>query len=101
MAIDADDYDGSLPPELYHRTEAQRAATRRSQFVLCLAVGGHGKKLRVGKVYRVAKAVRGDGATSLRIVNDKGEVAHYPMGWFVPIALPATAKKALLISAAA
>jgi len=95
MADDANDFDASLPGEMFQRTEAQKAALRRSEFVLCIAVGGHEGKINVGKVYRVAKATKSDGSLWLRIFNEHGKIARYRIVWFVPVAIPALAKQAL------
>lgn len=95
MEDDADDYDGSVPAEIFRKTDAQKAAVRRSEYVLCIAVGGHEGKINVGKVYRVAKPAKSDGARWLRIVNEEDKVARYRIVWFVPVNLPAAAKEAL------
>ena len=100
MATDADDFDGSLPGEMFQRTQDEQAALRRAEDVVCIAVGGHEGKIVVGKVYRVAKALKGDAPRWLRIVNEHGAAARYRIGWFVPVSLPELAKRALTVTAA-
>jgi hypothetical protein len=95
MAIDANDFDASLPSEMFRWTDAEKAALQRAAFVVCIAVGGHEGKIDVGKVYRVAKPLKNDAPQWLRIMNEHGEAARYPIGWFVPVALPALAQRAL------
>ncbi len=95
MEDDADDYDASLPSHLLRKTETQKAAIRRSEFVICLAVGGHEGKINVGKIYRVAKPAKTDGVRWLRIFNEDGKVARYRIIWFVAVNLSVVAKEAL------
>jgi hypothetical protein len=69
--------------------------SKRSAFVLCIDAGEYEGELVVGKVYPTVRAAKNDPATDLRIVDESGEDYLYPAKWFVPVELPAKAKKAL------
>ena len=72
-----------------------KASKPRAPYVLCIERGEYRIDLHVGKVYRTAKAEPKDPPDFLRIVDDSGEDYLYPAGWFVPVELPARAKRAL------
>jgi len=67
----------------------------KSRFVICVQYTGC-EDLELGKVYRVLpdeSAVR-DGY--IRVIDESGEDYLYPAEYFVPIALPQEAERALL-----
>jgi len=72
---------------------------RRSQdvrFVLCLTSSE--PDLEPRKVYQVLPDERADKAKYLRVIDESGEDYLYPEQYFVPIELPATVEKALLLA---
>jgi hypothetical protein len=69
-------------------------------FALCIEPGEYEAHLVVGKVYRVVTPEPRDRKADIRIVDESGEDYLYPRGWFVPLDLPAKAKKALTSAAA-
>jgi hypothetical protein len=60
-------------------------------------IGGDDKNidLIVGKVYRVLRPEKLDGAHDLRVVDECGEDYLYPADWFVPIDVPSKVKRVL------
>ena len=69
--------------------------TTRSSFVLCIRSTADNFELLVGKVYRVKRRAKNDGASDLRVIDESGEDYLYPAAWFVPITLPTRARRAL------
>jgi len=65
-------------------------------FAVCINSGEYDADLIVGKVYRVLKPRRNDRPSDVRIRDESGEDYLYPRAWFVPVDLPAKAKKALV-----
>jgi hypothetical protein len=63
-------------------------------FVICIRNDG-AEDLDVGKIYRVLadEAAARDGYT--RVIDESGEDYLYPAAYFVPIALPEAAERAL------
>lgn len=74
---------------------------KRVGFVLCIEAGQYEGELVVGKVYRTVTPDEKDRAAELRVIDESGEDYLYPTKWFVPVELPAKAKRALAAFAAA
>jgi hypothetical protein len=74
---------------------------KRVGFVLCIEAGEYDGELVVGKVYRAIRPEPRDRAVDLRVIDESGEDYLYPVKWFVPVELPAKAKRALAAVAAA
>lgn len=68
---------------------------RAGEYLLCIDAGKAGSDVVVGKVYRTAKSLRNDPAGEVRLIDESGEDYLYPAKWFVPVELPAKAKRAL------
>jgi hypothetical protein len=64
-------------------------------FAVCIRNGEYQVDLVVGKIYRVVKPERNDPPSDVRVVDESGEDYLYPRNWFVPVDLPAKAKKVL------
>ena len=62
---------------------------------MCLRNEGNPASLETWKVYRVIPPRAKDDPQDIRIVDESGEDYLYPSSWFVPVSLPARAKKAL------
>ena len=60
-----------------------------AEFAVCIHNGEYDVDLVVGEIYRVMRA-------DIRILDESGEDYLYPRRWFVPVALPLKAKKALI-----
>jgi len=69
---------------------------RSTKFAVCIHNGEYDVDLIVGKIYRIVIPQRNDTSSDVRILDESGEDYLYPRSWFVPIALPAKAKKALV-----
>ena len=68
---------------------------RSKTFALCIHHGEDDVDLIVGKIYPVVKPQRNDRPSDIRVLDESGEDYLYPREWFVPVALPLKAKKAL------
>ena len=66
-----------------------------NSFVLCLRNDGYEASLERRKVYAVIHDAEAASMDSIRIIDESGEDYVYPTGFFVPIALPASAQRAL------
>jgi hypothetical protein len=67
----------------------------RAAYVVCLEHGEYEADLLVGKIYRTAKPEKNDRPVDLRVIDESGEDYLYPAKWFVPVELPAKAKRVL------
>ncbi len=67
----------------------------RASHVICLERGEYEADLVIGKVYRTAKPEQNDRPVDLRVIDESGEDYLYPAKWFVPVDLPAKAKRVL------
>jgi hypothetical protein len=76
------------------------SSKKRVGFVLCIDAGEYDGELVVGKVYRTAAPDERDRAVDLRVIDESGEDYLYPAKWFVPVEIPAKAKRALAAVAA-
>ena len=65
------------------------------QFVICIQNTGS-EDLAVGKVYQVLPDEAAARDDYVRVVDESGEDYLYPASYFVPIALPAKAERALI-----
>lgn len=70
-------------------------ARTRPAYVVCIEHGEYEADLVVGKVYRTAKPEKNDRPVDLRVIDESGEDYLYPVKWFVPVDLPAKAKRVL------
>jgi hypothetical protein len=68
---------------------------RAAGYLLCIANRRYPASLELLKVYRSLKddGARRDGL--VRVIDESGEDYLYPKGFFVPIALPRSARRAL------
>jgi hypothetical protein len=80
--------------------DAARRHDRSSGFAVCIRNGQYEADLIVGKIYRVVRPKRRDGASDIRVVDESGEDYLYPRAWFVAVDLPLKARKALLMDLA-
>ena len=66
-----------------------------AEFGVCIRNGEYEVDLIVGKIYRVVQPERHDRPSDIRIVDESGEDYLYPRSWFVPLDVPAKARKVL------
>lgn len=80
---------------------SQRKVNRqaRPRFVLCIKNHGYDASLEKRKIYRVLPDRRASAHNLIRVVDESGEDYLYPMDWFIPIALPQAAVRALALAA--
>lgn len=67
----------------------------KPQFAICIRNNGC-EDLEVGKVYRVLADELAARDGYIRVIDESGEDYLYPADYFVPIALPEDAERALL-----
>ena len=65
------------------------------RFVVCIENVGNAASLETGKVYRVARPLRGDPRSLIRIIDESGEDYLFPRRKFVALKLPARAAAAI------
>ncbi len=70
----------------------------RRRFVICIRKQGD-EDLQVGKVYPVLADDAAAQVSYIRVIDDSGEDYLYPAGYFVPIALPQEAERAMMEAA--
>ena len=71
-------------------------ATTRRQLVLCLRNKGYEVSLERRKIYQVLPDQDAARHGQLRVIDESGEDYLYPEGFFVPITLPRTLRRAVL-----
>jgi hypothetical protein len=73
---------------------------RARQFVICVENTGYEVDLERRKIYLVVSDVAAAKRGYIRVIDDSGEDYLYPEALFVPVALPASVKRAVLHAAA-
>ena len=71
-------------------------ATTRRQLVLCVRNKGYEASLERRKIYQVLPDRDAAAHGQLRVIDESGEDYLYPQGFFVPITLPKTLRRAVL-----
>ena len=74
---------------------SETTSTKATKFVVCIDSGEYDGELVRGKVYRVVSSERNDPRSDLRVIDESGEDYLYPAEWFVPVELPAKARRAI------
>lgn len=67
----------------------------RSRYVLCVKNRGYAASLERKKVYRRLDDARASRHGLIRVVDESGQDYLYPSSYFVSIAVPETARRAL------
>ncbi len=67
----------------------------RRTFVICIERGDYRSTLAVGKVDAALADAIGEEHGLIRVIDETEEDYLYPADWFIPIRLPAAARKAL------
>ena len=75
------------------------AKTQEKQFVICVDNGGYAASLERRKIYIALRDAEAAKHGMLRIVDESGDDYLYPKAFFLSIALPEAAKKAVLDAA--
>jgi len=63
---------------------------------ICIRNQGKTASLERGKAYRVIKPLAGDPPQRIRVIDEENEDYLYRADWFVPIEIPASARKSVL-----
>ena len=74
-------------------------AKRKHRFVLCVEAGTYKASLEPRKVYRVVDDLAAEAKSLLRVVDESGEDYLYPRDCFVPVELPHSIRRAVLLAA--
>jgi len=72
-----------------------KSGSKHPSFVVCIEAGEYEGELVLGKVYRTLKPAKNDRLDDRRVIDESGEDYLYPAKWFVPVELPAKAKRVL------
>ncbi len=67
----------------------------KPRFAICIT--GSEPDLELRKIYQVLPDEKAANSKYLRIIDESGEDYLYPEQYFIPVELPATAEKALLM----
>jgi hypothetical protein len=67
----------------------------RKQFVVCLRNKGYEVSLERRKIYQVLPDAEAAKHKQIRIIDESGEDYLYPQGFFAPIELPQTLRRAV------
>jgi len=84
-------------------SETSRSKSRSARwprFVLCVENSGNEVSLEVGKVYRQIKGHKNDMENWIRVIDESGEDYLFPARRFVPVDLPAKAKRVIASASA-
>jgi hypothetical protein len=84
-----------LDPRDPIHNSCQYLATR---FVVCVRNKGYPASLEARKVYRVLADPEGEKLGLLRVIDEDGEDYLYPRAYFVPIAVGASAARAIAVA---
>ena len=94
-------YIGTKPPGSGERNSRSKAysKTQEKQFVICVDNDGYAASLERRKIYIALRDAEATKHGMLRIVDESGDDYLYPKAFFLSIALPEAAKKAVLDAA--
>ena len=67
----------------------------RTRYVLCVKNRGHAASLERKKVYRRLNDIRASRHGLIRVIDESGQDYLYPSSYFVSIAVPKIARRAL------
>ena len=76
--------------------EKLKPIARNGTFAIYLGGEPENVDLKIGKVYRVLKPLRGDNAHDLRVIDESKDDYIYPAAWFAPVELPPRARRVLV-----
>jgi hypothetical protein len=79
-------------------SKSKSRSARWPRFVLCLENAGNEASLEVGKVYRQIRPHKSDMPRWIRVIDESGEDYLFPARRFVPVDLPAKAKRVFAAS---
>jgi hypothetical protein len=71
-------------------------ARKYPYLAICVRNAGNAASLERGKAYRVVRPLSSDPTERIRVMDEEGEDYWYLADWFVPIEVPASARKSVL-----
>jgi hypothetical protein len=71
-------------------------ARKYPYLAICVRNAGNAASLERGKAYRVVRPLSTDPPERLRVIDEEGDDYLYLADWFVPIEVPASARKSVL-----
>jgi hypothetical protein len=75
---------------------SSRSVRKYPYLAICVRNNGNAASLERGKAYRVIKPLTGDPTERIRVIDEENEDYLYRADWFVPIEVPASARKRVL-----
>ncbi|HEX4053102.1 MAG TPA: hypothetical protein VHX86_02445 [Tepidisphaeraceae bacterium] len=69
--------------------------TTKKRYAMCIENEGYAASLEKRKVYEVYSPEPNDPEFMIRVADESGEDYLFPAKWFVPLELPAKARRAL------
>ena len=76
-------------------SKSKSRSARWPRYVLCVENAGNEVSLEVGKVYRQIRPHKDDMESWVRVIDESGEDYLFPAKRFVPVDLPAKAKRVI------
>jgi hypothetical protein len=77
------------------KSKGRRGSETYPQYAVCISNDGNEASLDLGRIYQVVRPGTGDPSSMLRVIDNEGEDYLYSRSQFVPVELPARAKKAI------
>jgi len=67
----------------------------KKHYVLCVENEGYSVSLEKRKIYEVRPPLANDPEFMIRVVDESGDDYLFPAKWFIPLELPAKARRAM------
>jgi len=77
------------------KSKGRRVSGTYPQYAVCIDNAGNEVSLDLGKIYRIIRPLSGDPPSMVRVIDNEGEDYLYNRSQFVPVDLPARARKAI------
>jgi len=75
---------------------SHNSARKYPYLAICVRNDGNSASLERGKAYRVIRPLQTDPPQRIRVIDEENEDYLYRADWFVPIEVPASARKSVL-----
>jgi hypothetical protein len=76
-----------------------KTSPSRRQLVICIKNDGYPASLEKRKIYVSLRDPLAETHKQVRVIDESGEDYLYPSGYFIPLTLPQSARKAVLTAA--
>jgi hypothetical protein len=78
------------------KSASSSSARKYPYLAICIRNDGNTASLQRGKAYRVIRPLLNDPPQRIRVIDEENEDYLYRADWFVPIEVPASARKSVL-----